>query len=245
MRLKIITYAKVNLYLDVVGKYPNGYHQIESIFQNVSLYDELVLEDSCDGLCFSTNDKSLPTDRRNLVIKAVELLKNTFKINRGINIHLHKSIPIGSGLGGGSSNCAGALAGLNLVWNLGLSNDDLIKFARLLGADVPFFLIGGTCAVGGIGDIVNKLPFSGGYYIVLIYPGLSSSTAEVYRHNSLSIRRVRKGIEYYSYNFRKVLLELARKNWKRVLYNRLEKPAFNLYPQIAKIKDNIKKKIKK
>ncbi len=144
------------------------------------------------------------------------------------------------GLGGGSSNCAGTLVGLNILWNLGLKREELFKYASQLGADVPFFLTGGTCAVGGIGDVVSQLPHVGGYYLVLIHPGFPSSTADVYRHFSLSVRRVRKRERGYSYNFRKVITELGKKNWNSVLYNRLEIPAFRLYPELREIKEKIR-----
>ncbi|MCX8064621.1 MAG: 4-(cytidine 5'-diphospho)-2-C-methyl-D-erythritol kinase [Candidatus Hydrogenedentes bacterium] len=237
MRIRVITFAKINLYLDVIGKYSNGYHQIESVFQSIGLSDELILEDSRKGVFFISNEKSLPTDERNLVIKAANILATNFGVKKGVKIYLEKRIPIGRGLGGGSSNCAGTLAGLNVLWGLGLSKEELIKFATKLGADVPFFFTGGTCAVSGIGDFVRKLPFMCDYYIVLIDPGFSSSTREVYTHPSLVVRRIRKKRSFFSYNFRKMLVELYRKRWEKVLYNRLEIPAFVLYPKLRKIKD--------
>lgn len=242
MKIRVITYAKINLYLDVIGRYSNGYHQIESVFQNVNLFDEVFIEEipGDNEILFSSNEKSLPIDDSNLIVRAAKLLKVKFKVNKGVKIHLEKKIPIGGGLGGGSSNCAGVLAGLNLLWQLGLSTDELIELASLLGADVPFFLKGGTCAVGGIGNIVSKLPFLGGYCVVLISPGFSLSTRQVYTHPLLTVRRIRRKNNGFSYDFRKVLIKLYQGKWGGVLYNRLEEPAFALCPELRRVKDLVR-----
>lgn len=238
--MKVRTNAKINLYLDVVDKYPDGFHKIESIFQTVTLSDTLIFYEIPRGICITTNDALLPTDEKNIVYKTVKKVKDITRIEKGIHVHIKKSIPICAGLGGGSANSAGTLYAINKLWNLGLSDDNLVDIAKGLGSDVPYFLRGGTQAVTGKGEILSALTPIQDTWVVLIHPPLSLSTAKVYQHPALKIRPPHGIGNKYSLRFRKVMYELQKSNWRKVIYNRLELPAFCIYPKLYELKLKIK-----
>ncbi|MGC8738304.1 MAG: 4-(cytidine 5'-diphospho)-2-C-methyl-D-erythritol kinase [Candidatus Hydrogenedens sp.] len=239
--MKVRTNAKINLYLDVIGKYPDGFHKIESIFQTVTLSDTLTFFEMPRGVCVTTNDTLLPTDDRNIVYKTVEKVKDITGIEKGIHVHIQKHIPICAGLGGGSANSAGTLYAVNKLWNLGLSESNLMDIAKGLGSDVPYFFKGGTQSVTGKGENINALIPISDIWVVLIHPPLSLSTAKVYQHPALSIRPSHVVAIKYSIRFRKVIYALRKRNWKKVIYNRLELPAFCIYPELYELKLKIKK----
>lgn len=239
--MRIRTNAKINLYLDVVDKYSDGFHRIESIFQTITLSDTLTFYEIPEGICITTNNVLLPTNKKNIVYKTIKKVKDIFKIDKGIHVHINKNIPICAGLGGGSANSAGALYGVNKLWNLGLQEDDLIEIAKELGSDVPYFLKGGTQAVTGKGEELSSLIPISDIWIVLIHPTLSLSTAKVYQHPALKVRPINRITNKYSLRFRKVMYELQKSNWMKVIYNRLELPAFCIYHELYEIKQKIKK----
>lgn len=180
--------AKINLALNVGERRPDGYHQIETIMQQVSLGDSLVLEPRAGtGWDFSCTDPVLD-GHDNLVCGAAALLEDccgVANILPGVSITLYKVIPVEAGLGGGSSDAAAALVSLNYFWRLGLTGDDLIALAARLGSDVPFFIRGGTAMAYGRGEKLLPLPDLPFYWVVIAIPdGLSLSTAKVYgSHN--------------------------------------------------------------
>jgi len=136
--LKILSPAKVNLYLEVIARRTDGYHEIESVMQAISLFDELYMQEREKGISVRTDHPALKGGRDNLVYRAAGLLKKEYRIKKGVSVMLHKRIPIGGGLGGGSSNAAATLIGLNDLWKLGLSRSELALLAKQLGSDVPF-----------------------------------------------------------------------------------------------------------
>ncbi len=148
-------FAKINLSLEVVGRRQDGFHELTSVMQTVSLSDTLEFRPD-DEFRFTCSDASLA--QGNLVERAAMLLRQSSQESRNVSIALHKSIPVAAGLGGGSSDAAAALIGLNRLWNLGLPCADMTRFAAQLGSDVPFFLSGGTCFVSGRGEQVEPLP---------------------------------------------------------------------------------------
>ncbi|MGA9047877.1 MAG: 4-(cytidine 5'-diphospho)-2-C-methyl-D-erythritol kinase [Dehalococcoidia bacterium] len=160
--------AKINLVLEVLGKRSDGYHEIKSIVQAVSLFDVLSFEKN-DRLEIGCNIASLQSPD-NLVVKAAEALRTKTGYEGGARIRLEKIIPMDSGLGGGSSDGAAALAGLNKLWSLGLSQKELVEIAADIGSDVPFFIHGGTCLVEGRGDKVVPLPDPQDTYYLLVRP---------------------------------------------------------------------------
>ena len=175
--------AKINLGLKVLRRRPDGYHDIRSIFQTVDLFDRLSFERVDDGnteiLC---DDPGTPTDSRNLIHRAVGALRECTGTNRGVRVRLDKRIPVGAGLGGGSSDAAAALRALNRVWALGLSADRLRALGSCVGSDVPFLLGGGTALVSGRGEHVQHVRWCGDISYVLVYPGFPVATGWAYRN---------------------------------------------------------------
>ena len=227
--LKILSPAKINLFLDVLGKRKDGYHEIESIMQTVSLVDTLYLYPIKSGIKISTNHPELSSGRDNLAYRAADLIKKKYRIKKGVRIALEKRIPIGGGLGGGSSNAAAVLLGLNRLWNLKLSNEELSFLGAKLGSDVPFFIYGKTAIVKGRGEIVLPLQVRENFHYLLLKPPISIPTKNIYKNIRLSLTKPAiNGIL-------PIINELLQKqaNYKEIqqlMYNRLENVAMKLYP---------------
>ncbi len=161
-------YAKLNLTLEVIGKRSDGYHDLASVIQTVGLYDILEFSER-DGLAFECSDSSLAGDD-NLVLRAAEALRDESGYGRGAKIFLRKRIPVAAGLGGGSADAAATLRGLNRLWQLGLSESDLVDIAAGVGSDVPFLVSGGTAFVSGKGERLDQLPSPQIGRIVIVSP---------------------------------------------------------------------------
>jgi 4-diphosphocytidyl-2-C-methyl-D-erythritol kinase len=175
------SFAKINLGLEIVGKRADGYHDIRTLFQTISLADELHLEPAPAGAIFlAGDDPSVAWDETNLVHRAARILKEKTGTDQGARILVKKSVPAGRGLGGGSSNAAATLLGLNEMWGLGLDAPGLVGLARRLGADVPFFLHGGLCLGEDIGDRLTRLPDLAPLPCLLVFPTFPISTASIY-----------------------------------------------------------------
>ncbi len=193
-KLVINAFAKINLGLRILGKRPDGYHEIKTLFQSIDLYDTLTLEPSENPGIFleTTSAWTLPQGRGNLVYRAAELLFSRFGTNQGVRILLEKRIPVGAGLGGGSSDAAATLVALNKLFKLRFSDSELHELALQLGSDVPYFLVGGLCRGRGRGELLEKLPkrFTEHSFVLAMPSGASAlSTAEVYhRYDELRSR---------------------------------------------------------
>jgi 4-diphosphocytidyl-2-C-methyl-D-erythritol kinase len=171
--------AKVNLALDVLGKRADGYHEIATVMQAVDLFDRLTLEPA-PTLTLEVDDCALPTDERNLVIRAAMLLRQDAGVDSGARIMLRKRIPVAAGLGGGSSDAAATLWGLSRLWGLRWPRARLAELAMRLGMDVPFFLSDGPALATGRGERLKPLTSAGAYALVLVNPGVPLPTREVY-----------------------------------------------------------------
>jgi 4-diphosphocytidyl-2-C-methyl-D-erythritol kinase len=185
--MRIKSFAKINLALSVLGRRTDGYHEIQTIFQTISLYDELEIASS-DRL--KLRCENLPEDipqESNLVWKAASLLAAKSGAELGASIVLKKRIPMGGGLGGGSSNAAAALLGLRRFWNLDISDSELQAIAAGLGSDVPFFLNGGMAMGTGRGEKIELFPDMPAKDLIVIFPGVHVSTAEAYRSLNLGL----------------------------------------------------------
>lgn len=179
--MRIKSFAKINLGLEIVGRRADGYHDIRTLFQTVSLADELDFEPAPDGvLALAGDDPSIAWDGTNLIHRAARLLQERARTEAGARIVVRKRIPAGRGLGGGSSNAAAALLALNRLWRLGLEAPDLAPLARTLGADVPFFLQGGLCLGEGIGDRLTPLEDLAPLACLLVFPAYPIATPSVY-----------------------------------------------------------------
>jgi len=173
------TSAKVNLTLEVLGTRPDGYHELSTVMQAVDLFDRLTVE-RAESITLETSDAGLPTDDRNLVVRAARRLREAAGVQAGARIVLDKRIPVAAGLGGGSSDAAATLWGLNRLWGLRWRRERLMALAVGLGMDVPFFLGPGRALGTGRGEVLKRLPTVGGYAMVLVNPGVPLSTQDVY-----------------------------------------------------------------
>ena len=226
--------AKINLYLEIINKRADGYHNIESVMHTVSLFDILeftkIKDNKIELVC---DNADLFDTKKNLVYKAAEKVKEKYKINFGVKIKLTKNIPMGAGLGGGSSDAAATILALNKIWNI---NDDIKNLELLgatLGADVPFFMTGGTAKISGIGDIVEKINtnFSGTF--VLVKPNFGVSTPYAYSKvkfpltNTHKISKITTILEKEAFDFESA---------KDLFFNRFEDFIFDEYQEIKQIR---------
>jgi len=183
-KITVVSPAKINLHLEVLGKRKDGYHELAMLMQSINLKDYLEIEDNINGdINLSSNNVELDLKEDNLIIKAASILRNCYPDrNLGANIFLDKNIPIGAGLAGGSSNAAATLIGLNKLWQLNLDKPTLKKFALILGSDVPFFLEGGSQYCFGRGEILEKYKFDSNLFLIILKnPKVSLSTSEIYK----------------------------------------------------------------
>jgi len=178
--LRLRSYAKVNLGLEVLGPRQDGYHELRTLFQTIELHDDVELRPRRAGISARCDHPDVPPDERNLAVRAAQLLREYAGLRRGVEIVITKRIPVGGGLGGGSSNAAAVLLALDRVWGLGLGFDGLHPLARRLGADVPFFLLGGTALGLARGDEVYPLRPQVEGEVVIVDPGRGVSTAAVF-----------------------------------------------------------------
>lgn len=176
-------YAKINLGLDVLRRRPDGYHEVKMIMQTVGIYDELSFAVCREpGVFLECDDKELPLGADNLICRAAELLMCEKGITQGVKIHLTKRIPIAAGMAGGSSDAAAALRGLNELFALGLSKEELQRLGVRLGADIPYCIVGGTMLSEGIGEILSPLPAPPACVLLIAKPDINVSTKYVYEN---------------------------------------------------------------
>lgn len=234
--------AKVNLYLKVLGRREDGYHEILSLMQMVGLYDFVALrEEPADIRLTIENGSSLPTDRSNLVFRAAEAFqKAAFQDegrSKGVSIRLTKNIPISAGLGGGSSDAAATLVGLNRLWGLRWPRVRLARLGATLGSDVPFFLYGPTAWASGRGDEVEPATAKGAGWMVLVNPGIAVSTAWVYQAFSRKLGLTKSDREITINKF------IAHRPSLREIYHRphndLEEVTLEAFPQLTQIKKEL------
>jgi 4-diphosphocytidyl-2-C-methyl-D-erythritol kinase len=233
MKINLKAPAKINLFLEIKHKRQDGYHNLESIMQTVSLYDELSFELTNKDISLECNNKNLACDETNVVYKTITAVKTRFNIDSGVKIYLKKGIPMEAGLGGGSSDAAATLEALVKLWNIKVTKSELEQIAATLGADVPFFLTGGTALCEGIGEIVTPLKKIDNLNVVLVNPGFGIPTAGVYKKikfpltNQVRIHTIKSLICDGSFNTQ---------NAFNSCFNRLEEFVFLDYPEIIKIK---------
>ncbi len=178
--LHLNAYAKVNLALNVLAPRDDGYHDVETVLHTIDLHDAVTLREREEGIEVRTDSPAVPQDARNLVVRAAQVLRETFGVQRGVEIDIRKGIPVASGLGGGSSDAAMTLMGLVQMWKIRLNGRGLISLAASLGSDVPFFLEGGAALARGRGDRVSWLPALPTTWMVLARPRVEVSTAWAY-----------------------------------------------------------------
>ena len=257
-KLTLKSYSKVNLYLNVINKRKDGYHNINTLFERISLADTITLKDRKDGVIrVACSDPAVPNDASNLCCKSAELLRRVSGVKAGVDIKIRKRIPVGAGLGGGSGNAAAVLLGLNKLWNLRLSKERLAKLGARIGSDVPFFIYGVSFAEGrGRGNIIRPFNEMKGLRLwhILAVPRLHVSTPLIYRKwddfsglippflRKSSKRKERAGLTIRPSSVKLLTLALAERGSllaPGLLFNSLEGVTVRMYPQVRRIKDRL------
>jgi 4-diphosphocytidyl-2-C-methyl-D-erythritol kinase len=227
--------AKLNLFLEVLGRRADGYHEIETVMQAVTLYDDVELSARTDGqLVLECSDPELPAAAGNLAWMAADAVRRAVGLPAGVSMSLQKRIPQGAGLGGGSSDAAGVLAGVDALFDLRLGRERLCELAAGLGSDIPYFLIGGTALCRGRGEDVSSVPAARPADYVICWPAKRLGTAAVYEN----LDRIALTSEKRSASL--ILESLARGDVASVqscLFNRLGEAACSLAPEVARARD--------
>jgi len=231
MQITLQSYAKINLGLFIQSKREDGYHNIVTVFQLIDLHDTLVFKKNpSDFIHISCTDLSIPTDKNNLVFQAFTQYKKQAHIQGGLNVMIHKRIPAGAGLGGGSSNAASTLFACESLWQKKTKNSILTKIASEIGSDVPFFLTGGTALGQGRGELLTPLTIPQNFWIVLIFPGFSVSTGWAYSQAKIALTNAEKIGKLGS-----LFEETEAHTWRETLVNELESVVFPRHPELQKI----------
>jgi len=178
--IKINAYAKINLTLEVAGKRPDGFHELRSVMHQLRMHDEVMVESLNDNTITVECDKGVPADKSNTAHMAAELMKKKFNVNKGAKIAIKKHIPVAAGLSGGSTDAAAVIKALNMLWKLGLSQEEQMKLGEQIGADVPFAVMGGTAVAKGKGELLDKINTRKALDFIIINPGFEVLTKDVY-----------------------------------------------------------------
>lgn len=238
-------YAKINLGLDVIRRRPDGYHEVKMVMQTVGIYDVLtfrkkeVSEDALISVLIERNDASkeeLPSDKSNLIYKAAELIMTAYHIRQGVEITLCKNIPIAAGMAGGSTDAAAVFHGLNELFALSMSLEDMKRLGVKIGADVPYCIMGGTALSEGIGEVLTPVPAPPEAYLLIAKPDISVSTKFVYENLHADTLTYHPDIDG-------MVEALKAGNLSGVtdrMGNVLERVTVREYPVISQIKDKMK-----
>lgn len=237
LKLLVKAPAKINLSLDVLYKRTDGYHELEMVMTTVDLADLLELELlNDDRIVIHSQTRFVPDDDRNLAYKAANLLKDRFNIKSGASITIEKNIPVAAGLAGGSSDAAAVLRGMNKLWDLRLTLDELAELGAEIGSDVSFCVYGGTALAKGRGEIITPLPPPPNCWVVLAKPAIGVSTAEVYEHLNLN--------EVIHPNTKAMVDAIYQGDYRGIcanLSNVLESVTFKYFPKVKHLKDDMKR----
>jgi 4-diphosphocytidyl-2-C-methyl-D-erythritol kinase len=232
--LKLLSPAKVNLRLEVLGKRDDGYHEIRTIIQRVSLYDEVELALTNKGITLDCDSPGVPRGRANIAYRAAELFLENTGIKTGVEIFIRKRIPLAAGLGGGSSNAAAVLMGLRDLLKLRITDRELLRRSIALGADVPFFIFKGPALAEGIGEKLTKITLPARIWFLLIHPGGEISTEWAYQNVNLKLTEARNKIK-----IKKIYRNIN--GVAELLLNDLERAAIKKFPRIQEIKEKLSK----
>ena len=226
--------AKINLSLDVLHRRADSYHEVKMIMTMVDLADRLELKEiPSDTIIISSQAGYIPLDEKNLAFQAAQLIKERYEVHKGVYMHLDKKIPVAAGLAGGSSDAAAALRGLNRLWKLNISNQELMELGAELGSDVPFCVAGGTALAHGRGEQLIPLPAPPATWVILAKPAVHVSTAEIY--GKLRVDQIMNHP-----NTGNMVDAIERQDYDQLcgsLGNVLEEITMPLYPEVRRIKD--------
>lgn len=230
--------AKLNLYLKVLNKRPDGFHNISTLFQRINLFDDIQFKKRTDGkIKISCNHPHVPIGPKNLVYKVAQILQKEFNIADGVDFKINKRIPVAAGLAGGSSNAATALLGLNRLWKLDLTTDQLVDYARQIGSDVAFFLYDTSWAIGtNKGDRIKKIAIAQQLWHILVVPKVKMYSWKVYGGLNLKLTNKKDNVNI-------LIHDLQNENFANLgdlLENDLENEIIRLCPKLLKLKDKLK-----
>ena len=226
-------YAKINVGLRILEKRPDGYHNIETIFHQIDFFDDLAV-DPARSMKLTTTSHDVPVDSTNLCLRAAQLMKDRTGFTDGVDIHLTKRIPVGAGLGGGSSDAAAILVALNKLWHIGMSKGELESLGAHLGSDVPFFVQGGSAVGTSRGEVLEHTVFNIPYWILTVTPPVHVSTAWAYSH-----------VHVDKHNSAKPLQMLVKEGLGDAvkpglnITNDFEELVFRTYPEIQRLKGTL------
>jgi len=235
--LKILTvnsYAKINIGLKIINQRIDSYHNIETVFQEVQFHDIITIKKINEGYKLSSNNVDFPMESSNTCVQAYLRLKKEFPKLKGVKIHINKNIPMGSGLGGGSSNAASTIIGINNLYDIGLTTPQLKNISQDIGADVPFFIEGGIQHGQGIGDKLTPLKIKLPYTILLVFPNNTVNTRWAYSQIRNKLERPIKAVNFAD------LMEKEMIPFQ-LFENDFEKIVFSTYPEIGLIKNKLLK----
>lgn len=229
--------AKINLSLDVLHKRDDGFHEVKMIMTTIDLADRIEIRElNADRIEIISHNRFVPDDQRNLAYQAAKILKERYRIKKGVAIYITKSIPVAAGLAGGSSDAAATLRGLNRLWSLGLSLDELAEIGSEIGSDVSFCVYGGTALATGRGEIIQHIDPPPHCWVVLAKPTIGVSTADVYKNLNLN------NVEHP--NVVGMIEAIKEGNYSRICHllgNVLESVTLKMHPEVANIKDQMKR----
>lgn len=224
--------AKINLFLHIVGQRADGYHLLQTVFRLLDFYDTIYLKPTADKFIKRVNDVAGVPESQDLCIRAAKLLQQHTACNQGVEMFVKKNIPMGGGLGGGSSDAATVLLALNHLWQLNLSRGELLSLGLQLGADVPFFIYGSNAWAEGIGEQLQSINLHEAYYVVLT-PNAHVSTAQVFANKQLTKKVIPKTMSDFSGSSNLSTENSAGGNIHPEFTNHLEKVVCNEYPAVA------------
>lgn len=234
--ITLVSPAKINLYLKVLKKRPDGYHDIETVFERIDLCDEIKLRPTKKDIVVLCDNPQVPCDSRNLVYKVAAVLKESYGVASGVEITLNKRIPVSAGLGGASSDCASCLRGLNELWGLNMKKDEIFDIGSRIGADVAFFLLNTGRAFGrGKGEILESLPKGETFWYLLVNPGFEALAKDAYSALNLGLTQTGNNSKIDVHSLGKIRF----KDLKGFLFNTLEIPVQKKHKEIAEIKSEI------
>ncbi|MCZ0717310.1 4-(cytidine 5'-diphospho)-2-C-methyl-D-erythritol kinase [Aerococcus kribbianus] len=238
MEIQEIAPAKINLAQDILFKRDDAYHEVQMVMASVDLSDYISLvERGDDEIRVETSQAFLPDDKRNHAYQAAKLMQAQSKHKAGVNIYIEKNIPVAAGLGGGSTDAAAVMRGLNKLWNLNLSQDTLVPLANQIGSDVPYSLNGGTALVEGRGEIISQLPAIPYCWVILAKPAISVSTRKIFQ-------RLRVEELDAPFNASNVVEALKKGDYSALMVatgNALESVTFSVHPELASLKAKMQK----
>lgn len=232
------SFAKINLYLDVIERRRDGYHNIETIFQTVGLSDKLTFVEEPNRINVVCSAPGLEPAESNLVYRAATLLKERTGCTLGVRVDLEKKIPISAGLAGGSGNAAATLTALNTLWDLRLPPARLRSLALELGSDVPYCMVGGTVAATRRGEEIRRLSPIPKCWFVLLHPSVAVSTSRVYG-NPLLGHSSEKRFAGSTRSFRRAIHAMEKGDFASAVFNRMEVPVFADHPHLGKAKAHL------